>query len=117
MNYNSVIGRWEGVHMKYKVIYKFHIDGNCEFLYLNSESDTIDFVQGQYELNLTKNPQTLSVWKIPTLNHPLHTIVKIEDTEQIRLANFAPKWRIRPITFNEKTDITLKRKKIQKGEL
>jgi len=112
-----IYGIWEGVHNEKNVIYKFNKGESCEFIYMNSKFDTIEFIQGNFEINFKNNPISLSVKNIPQLNHPLYTIVNFENSEYIRLANFSPKWKIRPIAFDRKTDIILKRKKILKGKI
>ena len=77
--------------------------------FMNKESGSVEILNGNFEIDLSKKPISLSIKNIPQLNHPLHTIVDFIGSESIRLASFSPRWRLRPISFNGSTSINLKR--------
>ena len=72
------------------------------------KNESAHFVDGA---NLSKEPVLLSIRNIPSINHPLHTIVEFVDINSIRLASFAPRWKVRPISFDRNTSMNLKRVK------
>jgi len=66
-------------------------------------------ITGDFEVNFSKKPIPLTIRNIPQLNHPLHTIIQFKELDVIRMAEFAPRWRFRPISFNPETEIIFKR--------
>ena len=52
----------------------------------------------------------LSIRNIPRLPHPLHTIIRFEGPDRLRMSRFAPRWRLRPITFEPAAEVLLLRR-------
>ena len=66
---------------------------------------------GTYDINFSKHPVPLTVRNIPQLTHPLHTIIDFVTRDQIRISQFAPRWRTRPISFDPHSELILRRSK------
>ena len=108
---SRIYGTWEGVHSGKKLIFEFRDDQTCDFVFINEEDGSMEIVSGNYEINFSKKPVMLSVRNIPQFDHPLYTIVEFVEIDVIKLADFAPRWRLRPIAFNLYTSMSLKRVK------
>ena len=67
-------------------------------------------IEGKVEMDFTKSPVTISIYKIPGLNFSLHSIISKKSANSIIISNFSKKWRLRPINFSEYDLITLKKR-------
>ena len=105
----DIYGVWKGEFQDKELLFKFERDQTCVLSFTNKESDSVEILNGNFEIDLSKKPISLSVKNIPQLNHPLYTIVEFIGSESIRLASFSPSWRLRPISFNRSTSINLER--------
>ena len=102
-------GVWVGESRGMQLVFRFFGDGTCQFVFQNPTSGTVDRIDGSLEADFTKRPVPLTVRHIPQLSHPIHTIVEFIRADSIRIAHFAPRWRLRPVGFGEETSFTLKR--------
>ena len=109
---NNITGIWKGRHLELELTFEFNHDGTCNIIVKDNTSDSIQILNGNFMMDLSKKPISLSIRNIPQLNHPLHTIVEFLGTESIRLGNFAPHWRIRNISFDQNKSIILKKNKL-----
>ncbi len=107
----DIYGVWKGEYQDKELLFTFKSDQTCELSFTDKESDSVEILNGNFEINFSKKPMPLSVRNIPQLNHPLYTIVEFIGSESIRLASFSPRWRLRPISFNHSTSINLERVK------
>ena len=105
----DIYGVWKGEFQDKELLFIFESDKTCVLSFTNKESDSGEILNGNFEIDLSKKPISLSVKNIPQLNHPLYTIVEFIGSESIRLASFSPRWKLRPISFNRSTSINLKR--------
>ena len=105
----DIYGVWKGEFQDKELLFKFESDKTCVLSFMNKESDSVEILNGNFEIDLSKKPISLSVKNIPQLNHPLYTIVEFIGSESIRLVSFSPRWRLQPISFNRSTSINLKR--------
>jgi len=108
---NDIYGIWKGEDFDKEFMFEFVSDGTCVINIKNSVSDSIEILNGNFTIDFSKKPIPLSIRNIPQLNHPLHTIVEFLGSDSIRLGNFAPRWRIRNISFEQNKIIILKRNK------
>ena len=108
---NNIYGVWQGEYLGKKLMFNFNSDGTCLIKIEDISTNSIEILNGIFVIDFSKNPIPLSIRNILQLNHPLHTIVEIIDTDSIRLGSFAPKWRVRDISFQLNKSITLKRLK------
>jgi len=69
----------------------------------------VDKLKGTFEVDFSKYPLPLSIRNIPQLNHGLYTILKFTDNGSLVIADFAPRWRFRPTSFEYDTDMTLRK--------
>ena len=105
----DLIGRWEGESRGLSaVVVRFAKDGTFELEYRDREGTEVRFT-GDYEVDFSKTPVPLSLRNIPRLPHPLHTIIRYEAPDSLRMGRLAHRWRLRPITFEPATEILLVR--------
>lgn len=105
-SYDYLIGRWFFEDTDKKIVMEFSPDKKCQIKIFRSKSDTV-FIDGEVYFDAKKQPNALSIYKISDMNHPLHTIIAKVDESKLIIEKFAPKWRLRPISFGEKTKINL----------
>ena len=105
----DIYGVWKGEFQDKELLFKFESDQTCVLSFMNKESDSVEILNGNFEIDFSKKPISLAIKNIPQLNHPLYTIVEFIGSESIRLASFSPRWRLRPISFNRSTSIKLER--------
>ena len=105
----DIYGVWKGEFQDKELLFKFESDQTCVLSFMNKESGSVEILNGNFEIDLSKKPISLSIKNIPQLNHPLYTIVEFIGSESIRLESFSPRWRLRPISFNRSTSINLER--------
>jgi hypothetical protein len=111
-NFNAnidIIGRWEGIYNDNELSFVFNNDNTCVLKYYNKKSNKLETIKGNYELDISKKPISLSIRNIPQLNHPLYSIIEFNGNNFIKIAEFSPKWRLRPIAFDSEKSINLKR--------
>jgi len=107
----TIYGVWKGEHYEKEILFEFKNDHSCVLTFKDKPTQSVQIVNGHFEIDFSKKPIILSIRNIPQLNHPLYTIVKFIDIHSIRLANFAPHWKLRPISFDRNTSMNLKRRK------
>ncbi len=106
----DLIGTWEGASKEMSsVVVRFSADGRCRLEYVDPQGE-IHRLAGDYEADFSKTPVSLSIRNIPQLPHPLHTLIQFRGPDSIRMGSFAPRWRLRPISFDPATQIWLERR-------
>ena len=108
----KIYGTWESENNGINLIINFKKNNNCEMKFYHEDLKKTELIKGIYNFNYNKNPISLDIKKISNLQNSLYTIVDIVDENSIRIAKFSPKWRQRPIFFNKKNTINLKRRSI-----
>lgn len=106
----KILGDWIGIHGEYEYSMTIYEDHKCNLSVKNIISGDEEIYEGIYSVDYNKRPIPFSVTKIKNKSHSLHTIIKFEDSGELVLAEFAPKWRLRPIVFEEHKTIRMKRK-------
>ena len=112
--YEDIYGVWKGELQGKKIIIKFSSENKSVLSFNNKESDIVEILHGNYEIDFSKRPIPLSINNIQEINHSLHTIIRINNNK-ILMAKFATKWRLRPISFDDGTSILLNRVKQKLG--
>jgi hypothetical protein len=107
----DLFGVWKGEFQGYELIFKFESDRTCELSFIEKTSGAAEILTGNFETDFSKDPPPLTIRNIPQLPHPLHTIVFFMKEDSIKLAKFAPRWRLRPISFDNHTNMVLKQAK------
>ncbi|MFQ5866085.1 MAG: hypothetical protein ACE5IW_12740 [bacterium] len=110
-NEQDLYGVWEGKNKQLEMAITFNENSTCKIVYKEDSSEPVTLT-GKFEVDFSKTPIPLTIRNIPQLNHPLHTIIQFRELDVIRMAEFAPRWRLRPISFNRDTEITLRRRNI-----
>lgn len=106
-NQNIIYGNWAGKLDDKEIALTFNQDQTCE-LFINNLSveDSLIF-KGNFEIDFSKKPIPLSIKNISNLNHPIHTIIEFKNKNELRLGDFAKRWKQRPITFDFNKHIIL----------
>lgn len=105
----DLVGTWKGSTAEWSsVILRFDQDGSVYLQYVDRQ-ETVHTVTGQFEVDFSKTPVPLSIRKIPQLPHSLHTVIQFNGPRYLRIAGFAPRWRLRPISFDPAREILLER--------
>ena len=105
---NDLYGTWIAHDSMGEINITFNQDSTFEYV-CNETTSTIIKITGKYEVDFTKQPIPLTIRKIPQLNHPLYTIIEFKRLDVLKMAEFAPRWRIRPISFKPNSEIILSR--------
>jgi hypothetical protein len=90
----DLYGTWIGNKGEFHIVLSFSQDSSFEMKF--NQSDSIK----TFEVDFSKTPIPLSVRNIPSLQHPLHTIIQFKDPNTIIMGEFASRLKLRPITFN-----------------
>ena len=103
----EIYGTWEGELQGKELIFQFKNDQTCVLTSKDRASESVERVNGNFEIDFSKKPITLSIRNISQLNHPLFTIIEFVNADSMRLADFVPSWRLRPVAFSS-TSMNLK---------
>ena len=103
-----IYGTWEGDINGKEVIFIFNVDSKCILNFKDCSSGEIEILSGNFKIDFSKKPVTLTIRNIPQLSHPLYTIVEFPNDDSIKVARFSARWRLRPISFNNNTTYYLK---------
>ncbi len=104
----DIYGVWEGKFREMELTFTFNADGTCLLTFKDSSSGETNDLSGTYEVDLSKNPIPLSIRNIPQFSHGLYTIIQFTNDGSLVIADFAPRWRLRPISFEDDTSMTLR---------
>ena len=105
----DIYGAWKGEYFGKELIIQFSGDGRTVLTFKDNYSDSIDTINGNFLIDFSKKPIPLSIINIPQLNHPLHTIVEFVGVDSIKLGNFAPRGKLRAVSFEQSKSINFKR--------
>jgi hypothetical protein len=108
-NENHLFGVWKGERNGSVIIFKFNNDHTVVLSLMDAASGSVKKINGDFETDFSKRPISLTIRNIPQLTHPLHTIISFKRDGSIQIANFAPRWRLRPIAFSKNSSLILKR--------
>lgn len=104
-----ILGTWKSYEQGAEIVFAFSKDRTCELFFKNKSTGAIEKLNGVFDMDFSKNPIPLNIRKIKQLGYSLHTIVEFKSDHEIRMAAFAPKWRLRPISFDTHNSVYLKR--------
>ena len=105
----DIYGVWEGKHGEAELFFTFNTDRTCSLVFVNSATGETDEINGNFDVNFSKHPAYLSIRNIPRVDYALHTIIKFTDKDSIIIAEFSPKWRLRPVWFGDDSYVNLTR--------
>ncbi len=94
-------GTWCSVTGREEVRLTCREDQSCvlEIHYPSVQGDSVLKVSGNYAVDFRKRPIPFTIKNIPRISHPLHSIIRFQNRDTLWLARFAPRWRLRPLTF------------------
>ena len=104
---DDIIGTWQGDYLGTEVIITFNFDGTCNLNITDSTTSVTQLLNGNFVIDISKKPMTLSIRNIPQIDYPLHTIAEFIDKKSIKLGRFAPRWKIRETFFDQSHTIIL----------
>ncbi len=107
----DIYGLWKGDFQGGEIAFKFKNNQTCELIFKDKTAASTQVLNGNFEIDFSKKPILLSIKGIPQLSHALYTIIEFKGNDTIKLANFSPRWRTRPVTFGRGTSFYLKRVK------
>lgn len=110
----DIVGTWQAEEKGTHFQFLFREDGTCEWLIQEGDQAPNKFT-GDYWLDASKRPVPLTIRNIPQLPHPLHTVVEFKGPDVMRLGSFAPRWRLRPVTFPAGEALILTRARLSGG--
>lgn len=106
----DLIGTWEGASKELSsVVVSFGADGSWRLEYVDQQEEGHSLT-GDFEVDFSKAPVPLTIRNIPELPHPLHTIIQFKGADSLLMGSFAPRWRLRPISFDPATQFLLARR-------
>ena len=105
----DIYGVWKGEHHGKELVFRFNSDGTCELGFKDNISGSSRVLNGNFEVDFSKQPIPLSIRSIPRFSHALHTIVEFRGDDSITIASFAPRSKLRPISFDRSTSMNLRR--------
>jgi hypothetical protein len=91
--------------------FKLRLNSNKTFqLTISNKNESQIFsYDGLYEHQIQKSPSTISLIKIKGLNHPLHSVFRLINSDSIRIAFFSNKNKFREINITDNNSFGLKR--------
>ena len=108
-NPNIIYGDWVGQIGNNNVSISFNKDKTCEIVIHNFINRDSVKIKGNFAIDFSKTPMPLSIKNISNLDFPLHTIIEFSNKNELRIGNFAKRWRLRPIAFDYNKDLKLKK--------
>ena len=105
----DIYGVWKGEYFGEELIIQFSSDSKIILTFNDIYSSSIDTINGNFSMDFSKKPIPLSIINIPQLNHGLYTIVEFVEVDSIKLGNFAPRGKLRTLSFEKRKSINLKR--------
>jgi len=106
---DQIYGIWEGIFNDKKIVIELNQDQTCTLTIRDLKTESIKRISGMFVFDTSKNPMPLTIRDIPSLNHPLHTIVEFADNDRIRMAKFSKRWRLRSVSFEADNSFALNR--------
>lgn len=107
---NDLYGEWIGEYSASDIYIKLDKNQDFYMTLTDENSGQIETISGKFRLDMTKRPIPITIYNISELNHPLHAILEFVDKDCFNLSIFANRERLRPISFNAESTITLRRK-------
>ena len=97
---------------------KITFDDNMKFAAFNYNLDGINYgvFSGNYEIDFSKIPASINLFKIDNFDYTLYGIIKISNDSTMTLSQFSRKWKFRPISFTENKIFNFKKTKAKLNE-
>ena len=102
-------GVWRGEHAGQQLTFSFESDKTCELRFEDSELGAVTVWTGRFETNFSKDPIPISIRNIPQLEHSIHTILRLDAADELTVAPFASRWRLRAVSFDPERSMRLVR--------
>ena len=105
----DIYGLWKGNNNNNEIVLKFMSGGKCSLIISDITLSTAKSYDGNFEINFSKKPIPISINNIQQYDSSLYTILEFIGENEIKIEKFSDRWKLRPVSFNNQTAITLKR--------
>ena len=105
----SIDGDWKGQYGNHDLILSFNENSKIYLKYFDVSSNQFNEINGFYDLDFSKSPIPLSIYKISELDYSLHSIIQFIGEDSIRMSIFSKKLKLRPISFEFDKVVGLKK--------
>ena len=110
---NSIYGQWIGKYNNHEFIIIFRDNNECFMKYFNNDTNRYVVINGDYELDFSKNPIPLKIKNIQEMKHPLYSIIEYISNNSIKISKFYSKWKLSPVSFKVNETLILNRVSIK----
>jgi hypothetical protein len=109
INKNKVYGYWKGDFVNYELEFEFNTDQRFKLKFRDNILQTTKVISGDFFVDYSKKPISLSFRNLPETTYPLHTIIKFKGDNTIFLEKFSTKEKFRPLAFSYDSHLVLNR--------
>ena len=105
----EVYGDWRGEFKGYELFFEFKPNQRFKLIFKDKALKTSKVIKGNFYVDYSKKPISLSLKNLPNTLYPLHTIIKFKGNNLLIMEKFSTKEKFRPIIFNYEGSVELKR--------
>jgi len=105
----EVYGGWKGEFKNYELSFDFKSNQRFRLIFKDKVLKTKNVIKGNFYIDYSKKPISLSLKNLPNLSYPLHTIIKFKGNNVLIMEKFSTKEKFRPMIFNHEGKMVLKR--------
>ena len=106
---HELYGKWAGESENYELFFEFKSNQRFKFSFNNKTLKNTKIIQGNFVVDYSKKPITLSLSGISDKLSPLHTVIKFRGNNLIFMEKFSSKEKFRPLFFSCDSNMVLKR--------
>ena len=108
-NKQNIIGQWKGEHNGKTISIIFKNNGKFESCFLYLDLSECNKYTGNFYIDYSKYPISMSFKQINEITDNLFTIMKFINNNTIVISKFSTRWKLRPISFSQGEYFTLNR--------
>ena len=106
---HEVYGEWISEFEGNELSFEFKPNQRFKIVFKDKILKASNVIKGNYYVDYSKKPISLSFKNIPNTSHPLYTIIRFKDNNLLIMEKFSTKERFRPLVFNYDGSMQLKR--------
>lgn len=104
----TLVGEWAGEVGETRIRLHLEPAGGC-VLERRGDTGELEVSFGNYRYDASKRPRTLRLGGLTGHEHPLHLLLRFEGPDALQVSYASPRWRLRPLGFDEGQTLTLRR--------